>query len=246
MIYFIQADGVGHVKIGFTANDDAAVRLATLQVGSPVPLKLLGTIPGTLGDEKNLHRRFASARVHGEWFRPIPELLALISPVEPLECGGTTVTEQSVSIRVLTVGRKQFSKQLLDQLPVRWCIDWVRVAGVLAEDVPPGEDPAAFASGVDLRECYYGNVWGWVKADQRDNPFPASIWSGKFRWVLYECDSFLYKSPDYEQMPKLWAAPRGGDEAMRDLAYALLGHIYDFRHALPGWSWTLDQLFIGV
>lgn len=28
MIYFIQAEGIGHIKIGFTGDDDASSRLA--------------------------------------------------------------------------------------------------------------------------------------------------------------------------------------------------------------------------
>src|SRR5262245_55030947 len=116
MLYFIQAEQVGHIKIGLTDNDDALVRLATLQTGSPVPLRLLGTIPGTMQDEKDLHRRFAASKVCGEWFLPTPELLALIPAVEPLVCGKVEVVSQSVQIRVLTVGRKQFTKALLAQL----------------------------------------------------------------------------------------------------------------------------------
>ena len=56
MIYFIQAEGVGHVKIGFTDADDADVRLATLQIGSPVPLRLLGTVQGSADEEKDFHQ----------------------------------------------------------------------------------------------------------------------------------------------------------------------------------------------
>lgn len=78
MIYFIQAEGVGHIKIGFTDSEDAGVRLATLQTGSPVQLRLIGTIPGTVEDEKNLHRRFASECVHGEWFKPVPHLIKMV------------------------------------------------------------------------------------------------------------------------------------------------------------------------
>lgn len=54
MIYFIQAEGIGHIKIGFTDKDDAALRLAELQTGSPVPLRLLGVSPGDVLAEKNL------------------------------------------------------------------------------------------------------------------------------------------------------------------------------------------------
>lgn len=58
VIYFAEAVGVGLIKIGFTESLDAEVRLATLQTGSPVPLRLLGTMEGTIEEEKDLHRRF--------------------------------------------------------------------------------------------------------------------------------------------------------------------------------------------
>jgi Meiotically up-regulated gene 113 len=79
VIYFIQADQVGHVKIGFTEEADAQVRLRVLQVGSPVKLTLLGTMPGDMTVELELHRRSAAYRVHGEWFKPAMELMELIS-----------------------------------------------------------------------------------------------------------------------------------------------------------------------
>jgi hypothetical protein len=71
-IYFIAGEGCDTVKIGFTA--DAGVggalnRMAALQVGSPVRLSLLFCTTGSQGNERALHRRFASFRSHGEWFR---------------------------------------------------------------------------------------------------------------------------------------------------------------------------------
>ena len=41
-------------------------------------LILLATRPGGAKLERKLHRRFAAARSHGEWFRPTRELLAYI------------------------------------------------------------------------------------------------------------------------------------------------------------------------
>lgn len=75
MIYFIQDTSVLNIKIGFTAGD-AEKRLRELQTGSPCGLVVLATIPGEKALERTLHERFASARVHGEWFRPVPELIA--------------------------------------------------------------------------------------------------------------------------------------------------------------------------
>ena len=143
MIYFVQAEGIGHIKIGFTDGEDVNGRIATLQTASPVRLRLLGAIPGGMEEEKDLHRRFAAARVQGEWFKPVAELLALIAPADALVCGKVEVVAQSVQIRVLTIGRKQFTKSLFDQLPTGDAIDW--------ESARPDCDL------VDR-----GAIWGWV------------------------------------------------------------------------------------
>lgn len=75
-VYFIQARTLGLIKIGHTTGSVAA-RLGTLQTGSPDELILLGAMPGTCDDEAALHEQFKSCRLHGEWFRPTPEILAL-------------------------------------------------------------------------------------------------------------------------------------------------------------------------
>jgi T5orf172 domain len=90
MIYFIQAEGIGHIKIGFTDGEDALVRLANLQTGSPVLLRLLGVMPGGLEAEKYVQEHFADQHVHGEWFRADDALLRFVQehagPVRPDLC----------------------------------------------------------------------------------------------------------------------------------------------------------------
>lgn len=73
-IYFLSDSSM--VKIGHTANLDARVK--SIQNMSPVPLSLLGTIPGSVQDEQKLHGRFAHLRQHGEWFSMTDELSAFI------------------------------------------------------------------------------------------------------------------------------------------------------------------------
>jgi hypothetical protein len=64
-VYFVA--GARSVKIGHSVFPEA--RLQQLQTGSPVALRLLGTVPGGVAEERALHERFASLRTHGEWFR---------------------------------------------------------------------------------------------------------------------------------------------------------------------------------
>lgn len=73
-VYF--AGSGGQVKIGWSRKVSA--RLAQLQTGSPIPIKLLGTMPGGRAVERRLHQQFAHLRLAGEWFADDPELLAYI------------------------------------------------------------------------------------------------------------------------------------------------------------------------
>lgn len=76
-IYFIQAqDKQGLIKIGWSV--DCESRLRILRIGSPVELRIAAIVPGTRKRERQLHEQFNHLRVHGEWFRPSPELLDVI------------------------------------------------------------------------------------------------------------------------------------------------------------------------
>lgn len=66
IIYFVHAPMVDLVKIGHSKN--AAHRLKSLCAESPIPLELLGIIPGTIIQEKGLHKRFENDHHHNEWF----------------------------------------------------------------------------------------------------------------------------------------------------------------------------------
>lgn len=70
VVYFVRFQNL--VKIGFTTN--MATRMASVPHDD-----ILGTVPGTMEDEKKCHAAFAHLRVQGEWFRPEPELLTFIS-----------------------------------------------------------------------------------------------------------------------------------------------------------------------
>lgn len=79
-VYFL-TDDHGHVKIG--KSNDMTQRLKELQTGNPYKLRILLTI-GMNSEteafmlEEELHRKFAKARLEGEWFKaePVAEFLA--------------------------------------------------------------------------------------------------------------------------------------------------------------------------
>ncbi len=75
ILYFIQAEN-GLIKIGVCF--DAALRFSQLSRISPIKLTLLGSIPGNLSKEKEIHTKFKNLNSHGEWFRPDKELLGFI------------------------------------------------------------------------------------------------------------------------------------------------------------------------
>lgn len=79
VVYFIQSGAAGPIKIGVTSN--VALRLKGLQTGSATELRLLGVVPTDRFSEESLHLRFASLRLHGEWFTATVELLAFVAEV---------------------------------------------------------------------------------------------------------------------------------------------------------------------
>lgn len=75
MIYFVQSGDA--VKIGYAANPEA--RVAQLQCSTPHPVTILGLQPGSPGDEKALHKRFARYNIRREWFRMSEDIRAFIA-----------------------------------------------------------------------------------------------------------------------------------------------------------------------
>lgn len=75
-VYFVEARPSGLIKIGSAS--DPRRRVKELQTGSPEHLRLLAVTTGGELHERDLHARFATDRVRGEWFSPSPSLIALI------------------------------------------------------------------------------------------------------------------------------------------------------------------------
>lgn len=79
-VYFIGIEPDGPIKIGTAIN--VKERLCTLQTAVPMPLSILATCEGGRAKEREYHSRFAHARMRGEWFERVPDLLAELSGLE--------------------------------------------------------------------------------------------------------------------------------------------------------------------
>lgn len=83
-IYFIQAQGNGPIKIGFTGFNPRK-RMVKIRSDCPWPVRLLGAIEGTVSQEKQIHLVLSRYKTQGEWFEPHPIVLAAVNVA--LECG---------------------------------------------------------------------------------------------------------------------------------------------------------------
>lgn len=80
VVYFIQVQPAGPIKIGITSGPVEG-RLSDLRSACPYPVRLLGTVPGTIHHEQWLHRKFVATCTSGEWFEPNAGLLSTIAEV---------------------------------------------------------------------------------------------------------------------------------------------------------------------
>lgn len=79
-LYFIRPIGLfGPLKIGLTGKTQR--RLEEFQSWSPIPLEVMGTVPGTWADEQFLHGCLADYHSHGEWFHYSPAVIDAITEV---------------------------------------------------------------------------------------------------------------------------------------------------------------------
>ena len=79
-VYFAQDVASGDIKIGTSKN--VRGRVSKLCIETRRSLVVLATVHGSYQTEREMHQRFANARIRGEWFRPVPELLAYIAEIK--------------------------------------------------------------------------------------------------------------------------------------------------------------------
>lgn len=113
MVYFIQAEELGLIKIGRTNQSNLILRLKAMQVGSPDKLKLIGVVNDehSFGGERGIHKKFESLWVHGEWYYPGKDLLEFINLLGPLQLVGLISTRRNTRDKERDISRKQFQIQ---------------------------------------------------------------------------------------------------------------------------------------
>lgn len=79
-VYLITHSDHSRVKIGFAKN--VSRRLANLQNATFLDLVIFDAYPGTMFDERILHKRFWKDRVRGEWFKFSAEIFDFAEEAE--------------------------------------------------------------------------------------------------------------------------------------------------------------------
>ncbi len=94
-VYLVGSLRARPVKIGVA--QDVEARMVELQTGSPVPLHLIWKTRGGGALERDLHERFASYRIHGEWFDFGDENPAAVVASAAVLMGYVTHAERSLT-----------------------------------------------------------------------------------------------------------------------------------------------------
>lgn len=81
-VYFAWQAAAGMVKIGYSKNPDKRVK--ALQTGSPESVEIVFSIPGTMAQEKRLHRLLGSDRHRNEWFKPTEKMSEIANDVQQI------------------------------------------------------------------------------------------------------------------------------------------------------------------
>jgi hypothetical protein len=84
-VYFITSSA-GPIKIGHAKNPHR--RMRDLQLAGPSELTLAAIVEGPVSLERSYHARFAEHRLHGEWFRPHPDILGEIERLQAVIAAG--------------------------------------------------------------------------------------------------------------------------------------------------------------
>lgn len=126
MIYFIQDTRTNAIKIGFTSGESADNRLSALQTGNPGQLVLLMTMEGEQSAEAELHRKFSSSRIAGEWFHPAADLVQFMLKMCHHDAWSAGIDqhidgEESYKRHMKTEEYREWAQELSETF-VQWCL----------------------------------------------------------------------------------------------------------------------------
>lgn len=152
MIYFLRAGDTEFVKIGYAVN--VADRVAALQAGNHLPLRVFRTIEGGLQQEAWLHDLFRAHRVEREWFRYHPDMESATPPapdttlfrglldmLRPLSTLAAEIGEPEVNVRAW---------HRLNSIPAH---AFCRIIKVCEKRGIPGVDAAALCEMAEERRA---------------------------------------------------------------------------------------------
>jgi len=77
MIYFIQVQNNGPIKIGYAIQPEK--RFGEIQTCNHEKLRLMSVIPGGYSLETKIHNDLQKYNIHGEWFKPDHNVLSYIT-----------------------------------------------------------------------------------------------------------------------------------------------------------------------
>lgn len=117
MVYFIQGEKTGRIKIGKATNVEW--RLRNLQPHSPDRLTVLKVLKTAFNDTP-YHAQFVAGWSHGEWFDPTPELMAFIESIPVSEYDGLCVQIGNPAATAASGSRHpEFESESIDGAPAR-------------------------------------------------------------------------------------------------------------------------------
>ena len=150
-IYAIQC--LDNVKIGFSANPER--RIACVATTTHAPCTLLGVLPGTMHDERAIHRRLIDWRVHGEWFSmgaacsPVRAFIAtLTAPATSKVFSGRRLISMNAQIIDLWPSAEQFGCDIGLKYPSYARV--MKMRGSIPEKHYDAISNAAALRGIDL------------------------------------------------------------------------------------------------
>lgn len=158
-VYFIKPIGMDSpIKIG--CSRCAKGRLAEIARWAPMPLEIIGTVPGSFKDERTLHRRFAHLQEHLEWFTADAELLRTIDRVIKAGSVSAVLGDAHTGADIRTPGHRKWTidRRLRQSFSRR--LAYVR-------DRLNKEQPAGWDTPVELKEIM--RAWSHGKRPDKIN-----------------------------------------------------------------------------